>query len=72
MAWQIAIAAAVGTPVACLLMQRWLEGYAVRTSITLSAMLLPVIVLCIVCFASVISQLLKTARANPVDVLREV
>ena len=68
---QLAIAVLVGSPVAYLLMHKWLESYILRTSVGTGAMLMPIALLAIVSFVSISGQVIKAATANPIDALRD-
>ncbi len=68
---QIAIAVLVGSPVAYLVMHKWLESYVLRTSVSLSAVLLPIALLVVVSFVSISGQVITAATANPIDALRD-
>ncbi|MEQ9378250.1 MAG: ABC transporter permease [Imperialibacter sp.] len=68
---QLSIAVLVGSPVAYLLMHTWLEGYILRTSVSLTAIVAPVALLLVITFVSISTQVIKAATANPINALRD-
>jgi putative ABC transport system permease protein len=69
-AFLVVISAAVASPIAYLVMKRWLESFAYRTNITLTLFLLAGLVVMIIALATVSYQSIRAARANPVESLR--
>jgi hypothetical protein len=61
----------VATPVAYLLMHRWLEGYVTRVSITPLPFVVAMLSLGMVTGMLIVIQTVKAALANPVTGLRE-
>ncbi len=66
----VLIANCIALPAGYLIMERWLQDFAYRTSITWSAFVLSIIISLAIAFMTVCYQALKAARANPVDSLR--
>jgi len=67
----LGIAGLVATPVAYLLMHRWLEGYVTRVSITPLPFVVAILSLSVVTGILIVIQTAKAALANPVTGLRE-
>ncbi|WP_339814234.1 ABC transporter permease [uncultured Imperialibacter sp.] len=68
---QLSVAVLIGSPVAYLLMHKWLEGYILRTSVSLTAIVAPVALLLVISFVSISTQVMKAATANPINALRD-
>ena len=68
--WVILIAGCVACPLAYLLMQRWLNEYAYRVTITAEPFIISIVMLGIITAALIFLQTMKTAIANPVKSLR--
>ena len=68
--WVILIAGCVACPLAYLLMQRWLNEYAYRVTITAEPFIISMAMLGIITAALICLQTMKTAIANPVKSLR--
>jgi ABC-type antimicrobial peptide transport system permease subunit len=66
----IVAAAVVAIPVANLLMNKWLDNYAYRISISPQPFVMAVIVLAVVTLLLICLQTIKAALANPVKSLR--
>jgi putative ABC transport system permease protein len=66
----VVISAAIASPIAYLVMSRWLESFAYRTDITLTVFILAGLVALIVAVLAVSYQAIKAALANPVESLR--
>ncbi len=66
----IIVSVVIGTPVAWIIMHRWIQNFAYRTTIAWWIFALAILVAFIVAFATVTWQSLKTARANPVESLQ--
>jgi ABC-type antimicrobial peptide transport system permease subunit len=64
------IAALIGCPVAWLLMDKFLEGYAYHMDLTADIFILTAVVVVVISIATVMLQVAKAAIANPVDALR--
>ena len=68
--WTIAIAALVACPVAYIIMQNWLNGYAYRISITSYPFILSISILAVVTTLLITAQTVKAALTNPSKSLR--
>jgi putative ABC transport system permease protein len=66
----VAIAAVAGIPVGYYLMNRWLEGFAYKTSLDVIAFLVAGAVSLVIAFVTVSVEAFKAAAANPVKSLR--
>ena len=66
----VVISIVIALPLGYLIMHRWLQGYAYRTSIPWWIFVLAILIGFAITFATVTWQSLKTARTNPVDSLR--
>ena len=66
----IALACLIGTPVGYLLVEQWLQDFAVRTPIDWSDCLLPGLLAFLIALATVSYLSLKAARQNPIKALR--
>jgi len=66
----VVISIVIALPLGYLIMHRWLQGYAYRTSISWWIFALAILIGFAITFATVTWQSLKTARTNPVDSLR--
>jgi putative ABC transport system permease protein len=66
----VVIAFLLAAPVAYLLMNDWLSEFAYRINIGLDIFIIAAIITFIIAFLSVLFNALRTARANPVEVLR--
>ena len=60
----------VALPVAYIIMNNWLDGFAYRIQIGWWFFVIPILLMSFVVFASVIYQIIKTARLNPVNSLK--
>ncbi len=69
-AFLVLISAAIASPIAYLVMNRWLETFAYRTSVTLALFFLSALVVMAVALATVSYQSIRAALANPVDSLK--
>lgn len=67
----LGFAGLVATPVAYLLMHRWLEGYVTRVSITPLPFVVAILSLGAVTGILIVIQTVRAALANPVTGLRE-
>ncbi len=68
--WQIAIAAAVGLPIAYFVSNQYLQHYLERISLHWWHFTLPVAILLVIMISSIASVLWKAARSNPVEALK--
>tara|TARA_R110002051_G_scaffold101611_2_gene172446 strand:+ start:2841 stop:5189 length:2349 start_codon:yes stop_codon:yes gene_type:complete len=66
----VIIAIVIACPIAWLLMQNWLEGYAYRISINAWAFIIAGTIAIAIALLTISFQALKAARANPVKSLR--
>ena len=66
----VVVANIVAWPIACIVMNKWLQGFAYRTSITVWTFALSAILALIVALLTVSYQAIKAARSNPVDSLK--
>ena len=66
----VSLAILVGSPLAWYIMQRWLQGFAYRTTISWSVFAITAGLALLIAFATVSFQAIKAAIANPVDSLR--
>jgi len=67
---QVAFAAAIALPLACLAMSRWLQGYAYRTNISSWLLIGVVIAVVAIVLLTVLGQVLKAANDNPAKVVK--
>ncbi len=66
----IMIAGVIACPLAYLIMQKWLSGYAYRISISLSPFVFSIALLTVITAFLIMLQTIKAAFANPVESLR--
>jgi putative ABC transport system permease protein len=66
----VLIANAIAWPIAYFALRMWLQGFAYRTSLTLTAFVLSAVISIIVAMLTVSFQAIKSAVTNPVDSLR--
>jgi len=66
----VLISALIASPIAYLVMSRWLESFAYRTDMTLTLFILAGLVALIVALLTVGYQAIKAALADPVETLR--
>ncbi|MBO7073513.1 MAG: ABC transporter permease [Bacteroidales bacterium] len=67
----VGVAFVIGIPVAWLVMHRWLEGYTHRISLSWWIFVLAGLVMLLMAFIAVIWQSVRTAKANPANVLKK-
>jgi len=67
----VGIAFAIGAPVAWWATSKWLESFAYRIDLNAGLMLLGGLIVLLVALATVVTQSLRAAMANPVDSLRD-
>ena len=67
----VGVAFVIGIPVAWLVMHRWLEGYTHRISLSWWIFVLAGLVVVLMAFIAVIWQSVRTAKANPANVLKK-
>lgn len=68
--WLLTIAALIGTPLAYLGMQKWLEQFAYRINISYWVLLLACVTAFVIAFGTIAIQAVRAALANPVKSLR--
>ncbi len=66
----IVLAAVISCPLAYMIIQKWINGYAYRINITIQLFLLSILILGCITALLIIFQSIKAARANPVNSLR--
>lgn len=66
----LALSLIIAYPLSYFIMNNWLEGFAYRIDIGWWFYTIPVLLMCVVIFTSVIYQIAKTAALNPVDALK--
>jgi len=66
----ILLANIIAWPIAYFAMNRWLQNFAYRINIGLSAFILAGLIVLVIALLTVSYQAIKAARANPVDALR--
>ena len=66
----ILLANVIAWPIAYFTMNRWLQNYAYRIEIGISAFALAGLIVVVIASLTVGYQAIKAARANPVDALR--
>ena len=67
----VGVAFVIGIPVAWLVVHRWLEGYSHRISLSWWIFVLAGLVVLLMAFIAVIWQSVRTAKANPANVLKK-
>ena len=67
----VGVAFVIGIPVAWLVVHRWLEGYSHRISLSWWIFVLSGLVVLLMAFIAVIWQSVRTAKANPANVLKK-
>lgn len=67
----VGVAFVIGIPVAWLVVHRWLEGYSHRISLSWWIFVLAGLVMLLMAFIAVIWQSVRTAKANPANVLKK-
>jgi len=66
----VVISALIASPIAYLVMHRWLGSFAYRTDITLTVFILAGLAALIIAVLTVSYQAIRAALANPVETLR--
>ena len=66
----VVLSAIIATPIAWLVMERWLQNFAYRTSIDWWIFMLAGVVAVVIALATISYQAVKAARTNPVTSLR--
>ena len=67
----VGVAFVIGIPVAWFVVHRWLEGYSHRISLSWWIFVLAGLVVLLMAFIAVIWQSVRTAKANPANVLKK-
>ena len=67
----ITLAFCIAIPVAILVMHRWLQQFAYRTSIDIFIFLLTAVIILVFALTTISVQTIRSALANPIDGLRE-
>jgi putative ABC transport system permease protein len=67
--WVI-ISVAIACPVGYIIMNKWLQNFAYRTTVAWWIFALAILIAFLIAFATVTWHSLKTARTNPVEALR--
>ena len=68
--WILLIAGIIACPLAYILMNKWLQGYAYRVDISMEPFLISVLILGFITALLISIQTIKAALANPVESLR--
>lgn len=66
----VLIAVIIASPVAWIVMNKWLEGFAYRINLEVDIFILAAVIAIAIALLTVTWQSLKTALANPVEALR--
>jgi hypothetical protein len=66
----IVLAFCIAVPLASLLMHRWLQQFAYRTSINIFVLLLAAVIIIVAALATIAVQTIRSALANPINSLR--
>ena len=66
----VAIAGAIACPVSYLVMNRWLETFAFRTTVSLQVLATAVMTVLVLALLTVLHQARRAALANPIDAIR--
>ncbi|HMG09486.1 MAG TPA: hypothetical protein VK609_13315, partial [Mucilaginibacter sp.] len=64
------ISIVIATPLAWLVMNKWLQGYAYRQNIQWWVFVVTALVTVVIAFATISFQSVKAAMANPVESLK--
>ena len=67
---QVTVAALIGIPLAYYLVQKYLEVFSERVELQWWHYVMPVAILMVLMFGTIVSVLIKSSRTNPVDSLR--
>jgi len=67
---RVLLAAVLAAPLACFVMNKWLQNFAYRTNISIWTILISTVLVMIIALITVSYQSIKAATANPVDSLR--
>jgi putative ABC transport system permease protein len=67
----VVLAFCIAIPLASLLMHRWLQTFAYRTTINVFVLLLAAVIIIAAALATIAVQTIRSALSNPVDSLRE-
>jgi len=66
----VAIAGVIACPIAYLVMSRWLETFAFRTTVSLPVLLAATVAVLVLALLTVLRQARRAAVANPIDAIR--
>jgi putative ABC transport system permease protein len=66
----VVVSSLIALPAAYYIMNRWLQGFAYRTYISIEIMLISLLITSVITILSVSFQVIKAARINPADSLR--
>jgi len=66
----VLLAGVLAVPLAYLVIEKWLENYAVKIQLTWWLFIIPVILIVIIALVTILVQVIKSIRTNPVDSLR--
>jgi len=67
---QVIVAGVIGLPLAYIVMDRWLQGYAYRTNIPWWLLIGVIAVIIVVVLLTVLGQVVKAANNNPAEVIK--
>ena len=68
--WWVILANLIAWPMTWIVMNQWLRGFAYRTTVGLWTLGLSAVLALVIALATVASQAVKSAAANPVDSMR--
>jgi len=66
----VLLAVFIASPIAWIIMNKWLEGFAYRQNLSVDIFFLAALIVLVIAIITVAWQSLKTALANPVEALR--
>ena len=66
----VAIAGAIACPISYLVMNRWLETFAFRTTVSLQVLAIAVMTVLVLALLTVLHQARRAALVNPIDAIR--
>jgi len=67
---QVIVAGVIGLPLAYIVMDRWLQGYAYRTNIPWWLLIGVIAVIIVIVLLTVLGQVVKAANNNPAEVIK--
>ena len=68
--WLVIIAGVAASPIAWWLAENWLSDYAYRIPLNAVHLLLPVIIVALIAFATIVALVVRAIRANPTESLK--